>query len=145
MPTYACSTTAGRLSEQQRLTIVESITAIHAAETGAPRYLVQVIFYEVGPQAHYIGGQPAPEGQIWIRGDIRSGRTEAVKRKILERILHEVSDATGAPAEAVWVYLCDIPAFNIAEYGRVLPAPGDEAAWFAALPDSVRARLQTLA
>jgi phenylpyruvate tautomerase PptA (4-oxalocrotonate tautomerase family) len=47
MPTYTCTTTAGRLSEEQRLKVVESITATHSEETGAPRYLVQVIFYEV--------------------------------------------------------------------------------------------------
>ena len=38
MPTYTCTTTAGRLSEEQRLKVVESITATHSEETGAPRY-----------------------------------------------------------------------------------------------------------
>jgi phenylpyruvate tautomerase PptA (4-oxalocrotonate tautomerase family) len=145
MPTYTCSTTAGRLSEEQRLKVVESITAIHAEETGAPRYLVQVIFYEVDSRALYVGGKAAPERQIWIRGDIRSGRSEAVKRNMLKRILRDLSDATGAAYEEIWVYLCDIPAFNIAEYGCVLPSPGDEAAWLAELPDNIRARLQSKA
>jgi phenylpyruvate tautomerase PptA (4-oxalocrotonate tautomerase family) len=91
MPTYTCTTTAGRLSEEQRLKVVESITAMHSEETGAPRYLVQVIFYEVDAHAHYIGGKKAPEEQIWIRGDIRSGRTEAVKRNMLGRIVRDVA------------------------------------------------------
>ena len=43
--------------------VVESITAMHSEETGAPRYLVQVIFYEVDAHAHYIGGKEAPEEQ----------------------------------------------------------------------------------
>jgi len=43
---------AGQLSEEQRLKVVESITAMHSEETGAPRYLVQVICYEVDAQAH---------------------------------------------------------------------------------------------
>src|ERR1700730_18666419 len=91
MSAYTCTTTAGRLSEEQRLKVVESITATHSEETGDPRYLVQVIFYEVDAHAHSIGGKKAPEEQIWIRGDIRSGRTEAVKRNMLGRIVRDVA------------------------------------------------------
>jgi phenylpyruvate tautomerase PptA (4-oxalocrotonate tautomerase family) len=76
MPTYACSAAAGRLTPAQKLEIVQSITAIHHGETGAPRYLVQVIFYDIAPANHYIAGQLAPAGQIWICGDIRDGRTQ---------------------------------------------------------------------
>jgi hypothetical protein len=47
--------------------------------------------------------------------------------------------------EEVWVYLSDIPAHNIAEYGRVLPVPGAENAWFATLPATLRERLEPLA
>ena len=60
MPTYACSAAAGRLTPTQRLEIVRSITAIHNEETGAPRYFVQVIFYDIAPANHYIAGQLAP-------------------------------------------------------------------------------------
>ena len=60
MPTYACSAAAGRLTPGQKVEIVQSITAIHHEETGAPRYLVQVIFYDIAPGSHYIGGQLAP-------------------------------------------------------------------------------------
>jgi phenylpyruvate tautomerase PptA (4-oxalocrotonate tautomerase family) len=49
MPTYACSAAAGRLTPAQKLEIVQSITAIHHEETGAPRYFVQVIFYDIAP------------------------------------------------------------------------------------------------
>jgi phenylpyruvate tautomerase PptA (4-oxalocrotonate tautomerase family) len=95
MPTYACAAAVGRLTPAQKLEIVQSITAIHHEETGAPRYLVQVIFYDIGPGNHYIGGQLAPVGQIWIRGDIRDGRTVEQKSRVLSRILQEVS-RTGA-------------------------------------------------
>ena len=76
MPTYACSAAAGRLTPAQKLEIVQSITAIHHGETGAPRYFVQVIFYDIAPANQYIAGELAPAGQIWIRGDIRDGRTQ---------------------------------------------------------------------
>jgi phenylpyruvate tautomerase PptA (4-oxalocrotonate tautomerase family) len=49
MPTYACSAAAGRLTPAEKLEIVQSITAIHHGETGAPRYFVQVIFYDIAP------------------------------------------------------------------------------------------------
>jgi phenylpyruvate tautomerase PptA (4-oxalocrotonate tautomerase family) len=145
MPTYACSAAAGRLTPTQKLEIVQSITAIHHEETGAPRYFVQVIFYDIAYANHFIAGQLAPAGQMWIRGDIRDGRSEEQKSRMLSRILQEVSRIGEIAEEEVWVYLSDIPAHNIAEYGRVLPAPGAENAWFATLPAALRERLGPLA
>lgn len=141
MPTYVCSTEAGRLTSAQRLHIVKGLTTIHAEETGAPRYLVQVVFSEVSPHSMYVGGEPAPAGQMWIRGDIRSGRTAAVKHRMIERILHDVCAAIDVAPEAVWVYICEIPAENIAEYGSVLPSPGGEAEWLETLPKALRTKL----
>jgi phenylpyruvate tautomerase PptA (4-oxalocrotonate tautomerase family) len=145
MPTYACSAAAGRLTPAQKTDIVRCITTVHHEEAGAPRYLVQVIFYEVASGNHYVAGELARPEQIWIRGDLRSGRTEEQKGRILRRILQGVAESTDASEEAVWVYLSDIPATNIAEYGRVLPLPGDENAWFEMLPDPLKARLRPLA
>lgn len=145
MPTYVCSAAGGRLTPVQKAEIVRSITAIHHEETGAPRYLVQVIFYDVAPESHYIAGRPAPANQIWVRGDIRSGRTNGQKSQMLRRIMRDVAKASGAAEDTVWVYLSDIPAVNIAEYGRVLPPPGKEDAWFSSLPDALRERLKPLA
>jgi phenylpyruvate tautomerase PptA (4-oxalocrotonate tautomerase family) len=144
MPTYACSAAAGRLTPAQKLEIVQSITAIHHEETGAPRYFVQVIFYDIAPDNHYVAGQLAPAGQIWIRGDIRDGRTQEQKSRMLSRILQDVSRISDVAEEEVWVYLSDIPAHNIAEYGRVLPVPGAESAWLATLPAHLRQRLESL-
>ena len=103
MPTYACSAATGRLTPTQRVEIVQSITAIHHEETGAPRYFVQVIFYDITPGNHYVGGQSAPAGQIWIRGDIRDGRTEEQKSRMISRILQEVSRTSEIAEEEVWV------------------------------------------
>ena len=60
MPTYVCSAAIGRLTPVQKAEIVRSITAIQHEETGAPRYLVQVIFYDLAPDSHYVAGQLAP-------------------------------------------------------------------------------------
>jgi phenylpyruvate tautomerase PptA (4-oxalocrotonate tautomerase family) len=145
MPTYVCTAAVGRLTPVQKTEIVRRITAIHHEETGAPRYLVQVIFYDVTPDSHYVAGRLAPADQIWVRADIRSGRTNEQKNQILRRIMQDVGSVSGAAEDTVWVYLSEIPAANIAEYGRVLLAPGDEDAWFSTLPDTLREKLPPLA
>jgi phenylpyruvate tautomerase PptA (4-oxalocrotonate tautomerase family) len=67
MPTYVCNAAARRLTSDvgpKKGEIARSITALHHEETGAQRYLVQVIFYDVASGSHYIGGRPAPADQI---------------------------------------------------------------------------------
>jgi hypothetical protein len=62
---------------------------------------------------------------------------------MLRRIMHEVARASGATEDAVWVYLSDLPAENLTEYGRILPPPGKEDAWFLSLPDATRERFMS--
>ncbi|MCX7307717.1 MAG: tautomerase family protein [Afipia sp.] len=144
MPTYVCSTAAGRFSPAQRAAIAESITAIHAEEGRAPRYFVQVLFNEVQPKGHFIGGTLAPEGLVWVRADIRSGRTDGQKKAIMERIANDISAVAKVERENVWVYISDIPATGVLEFGHVLPPPGQEEGWFASMPKALKERLQTL-
>jgi phenylpyruvate tautomerase PptA (4-oxalocrotonate tautomerase family) len=141
MPTYVCSAAVGRLTPAQKAEIVDNITTIHHEETGAARYLVLVIFHDLTPGSCYLGGRPAPADQIWIRGDIRSGRTNEQKSQMLRRMMHDVGRASGATEDAVWVYLSDLPAENLTEYGRILPPPGKEEAWLSSLPDATREKL----
>jgi phenylpyruvate tautomerase PptA (4-oxalocrotonate tautomerase family) len=100
MPTYVCSAATGRLTPTQKTEIVRSITAVHHEETGAPRYLVQVIFHDIAPGNHYVAGLPAPADQIWIRADIRGGRTDEQKRKMLRRMMQDIGRASGAAEDA---------------------------------------------
>ena len=144
MPTYVCSAAVGRLTPVQKVEIVNSITTIHHEETGAARYFVLVIFQDVAPGNCYLGNRPAPADQIWIRGDIRSGRTNEQKSRMLRRIMQDVGRASGATEDTVWVYLSDLPAENLTEYGRILPLPGQEDAWFSSLPDAMQERLKAL-
>jgi phenylpyruvate tautomerase PptA (4-oxalocrotonate tautomerase family) len=145
MPTYVCSAAIGRLTPVQKAEIACSITAIHHEETGAPRYLVQVIIYDLVPDSHYVAGQSATADQMWVRGDIRSGRTNEQKSQMLRRMMQGVGRASRAAEDAVWVYLCEIPGANVVEYGRVLLSPGEEDAWFSSLPDAIQERLRPLA
>jgi phenylpyruvate tautomerase PptA (4-oxalocrotonate tautomerase family) len=82
MPTYACSTAAGRLTPAQKTDIVRCISTVHHEETGAPRYLVQVIFYEVASGNHYIAGNlhgPTKYGSEAISGagGLRNGKARS--------------------------------------------------------------------
>ena len=140
MPTYAF-TTMKHLSPEQRGKLVESVTTIHQVEATAPRYFVQVVFYTVEPGSMFIGGEAAPDDHVWVRADIRAGRTREQKAAILHRIMRETGEILGVSTESVWVYISDIPAEGVAEFGNVLPQPGGEEAWLASLPSALREKL----
>jgi len=140
MPTYAF-TTAKELTADQRAKLVESVTTIHQVEATAPRYFVQVVFNKVEPGSIFIGGEAATPDHVWVRADIRSGRSNQQKAQLLQRIMRETSEILGISEQAVWVYISDIPAQGVLEFGNVLPEPGGEAAWLAALPSALREKL----
>jgi len=144
MPTYAFST-ARELTTEQRAKLVESVTSIHNVEATAPRYFVQVIFYTVDPGAIFIGGEAASPDHIWVRADIRAGRTKEQKARMLRRIMQETSEILGISEQAVWVYISDIPAQGVLEFGNVLPEPGGEEEWLASLPSDLREKLRQAA
>jgi phenylpyruvate tautomerase PptA (4-oxalocrotonate tautomerase family) len=141
MPTYTFSTSK-ELTAEQRTRLVESVTGIHQVEATAPRYFVQVIFYKLEPDSMFIGGEQASSDHIWVRADIRSGRSKEQKAKILGRIMSETSEILNISEQCVWVYVSDIPAHGVLEFGNILPEPGGEAEWLASLPQSLREKLQ---
>ena len=146
MPTYVCSVPAGSLTITQKTAIAEAIARIHNEATGAPQFLVQVIIDENQSRDRFLGGQ-LTTNHIWIRGDIRAGRTEEQRKKLMLHIVRDVSQITGVNEDSIWVYLCNLEPTDMVEYGQVLPAPGDEQAWFAKLPQPLKdylARLGTI-
>ncbi|MGD9508201.1 MAG: tautomerase family protein [Geminicoccaceae bacterium] len=145
MPTYVCWMRAGQLSPDQRQRIAKSITEIHHDVALAPRYFVQVIFNELEPHSHYAGGEEAEPDHIWIRADIRSGRTQQQKSGLLTRIADAVCAIADVSRENVWIYISDIPGTSIMEFGHILPQPGEEDAWFAELPPDLQEKLRSRA
>ena len=143
MPTYVCSAPAGLLDDGRKAAMAEAITRIHSEETGAPTFFVQVVFEERQLADRFLGGTRA-SGQMWIRADIRAGRTDAQRQKLMLRIMREVSRVTGVREDAVWIYLCNLAPTDMIEYGHVLPKPGDEADWFESLPASLKEYLTSL-
>ena len=144
MPTYLCFSAEGRLNRDQKQRIARTITAIHSEEARAPGYFAEVIFQYFRPEDYFQGGEPGPASQIWIHGDIRGGRTPDQRARLLLRICGEVSAIADVPGEDVWVYLNEMEPANMVEYGALLPLPGQEEAWFQALPEGLRGRLASL-
>jgi phenylpyruvate tautomerase PptA (4-oxalocrotonate tautomerase family) len=143
MPTYVCSVAKGSVNDGQRQAIAEAISRVHSEETGAPPFFVQVVIEEKEPGQRFLGGSPE-ERHVWIRGDIRAGRTEQQRHAMMIRIMQEVSRITGVKEDDVWVYLNHLAPTDMVEYGHVLPQPGKEQAWFDALPTSLKEYLTRL-
>jgi phenylpyruvate tautomerase PptA (4-oxalocrotonate tautomerase family) len=137
MPTYVCSVPASSLTITQKTALAEAIARIHSEATGAPQFFVQVIIDENQSVARFLGGQ-LTTSHIWIRGDIRAGRTEEQRKKLMLHIVRDVSQIAGVNEDSIWVYLCNLEPTDMVEYGHVLPAPGDEQTWFDKLPQSLK-------
>ncbi len=144
MPTYLCTTAEAQLSSGQKAEIASQITQIHNEVTGAPAYFAQVIFHEIKPGNHFMGGAPLGHRTLFVHGHIRSGRTPENKLTLIQRLTDALSGAAGLPASGVWVYIAEVPASQMVEFGHVLPEPGEEEAWTKALPAEVREFMQAI-
>ncbi|MGU3540765.1 tautomerase family protein [Methylobacterium sp. A54F] len=129
MPTYTVRTANLILDDDRRQRIASAITEAHSGNTGAPGYLAQV-FFDASPQAaHFIGGRPNPVPHVYVHGLIRAGRTAEQKRGLMDDIRDRVRDVAGVGGEDIWVYVQEIGAEQMIEFGRTLPEPGREAEW----------------
>jgi hypothetical protein len=59
-------------------------------------------------------------------------------------IMKDVSAIAAVPEASIWVYLCNLEPTDMVEFGHVLPAPGDEQAWFEGLPVDLQTYLRGL-
>jgi phenylpyruvate tautomerase PptA (4-oxalocrotonate tautomerase family) len=138
-----CSVPPKILSEEQKGQIAVAISRRHSEATGAPSFFVQVIVEESESAKRYLGGEPA-DAHIWIRGDIRAGRSEEVRGQLMLNIMRDVSAIASVREEAIWVYLCNLEPTDMVEYGHVLPQPGKEQDWLENLPPSLQTYLKAL-
>ena len=145
MPTYFCTSAKGRLTAEQKNKIAGEITRIHAEVTGAPSFFAQLIFNDVQPGDWFMGGAPLRHDQIFVYGHIRAGRAAVDKTRMIKLMAEAVALAAQAESgRAVWVYLNELPPRQMIEFGHVLPEPGDEPVWTAALPEQDRAFMQSI-
>lgn len=141
MPTYTVTVANLYLSPQHKSQIAEAITTAHSAQTGAPRFFAQVLFSAADEGDHFVGGRVNTAPQVYVHGLVREGRSIEIKQALMSQMLEEIAKIVDITAEDVWIYLQDIPATQMIEFGRFLPAPGDEAEWEKGMSPDKRASL----
>lgn len=142
MPTYQVVSANRPMTRSEKQAIAQAITAAHGASTGAPGHFAQVMFRELQPHDHFVGGRENAAPLIFVHGMIRAGRAGEAKRGLCEALVRAVAGILRLPVEDVWAYLQDIDAGQMVEFGRILPEPGGEAAWTEAMSAEKRAALR---
>ena len=71
-------------------------------------------------------------GLLLVTGWVRDGHPEGDTTRLATEIAAAATRTTGIPADRVLVVFQSSPAHYAVEGGRVLPEPGEEAAWIAA-------------
>jgi phenylpyruvate tautomerase PptA (4-oxalocrotonate tautomerase family) len=93
---------------------------------------------------HFIGGSLLRAEQIFVHGHIRAGRPDDKKQLLLSKIVDAVTKIASVERRSVWVYISEIPALQMIEYGHELPLPGQEEHWRENLPQADREYLLSL-
>ena len=144
MPTYTCTAAKGLLNQGQKARIAEAITAAHADITGAPAYFAQVFFQEIAEGDHFIGGRPLNHEHVFVYGHIRDGRAADDRKALIRKMTADLAEIVELPTFSIWVYLAELPAASMVEFGHILPEAGDEPIWNDALPVEDRERMQAI-
>lgn len=129
MPVYTCTTTESTLSADTKKALAAEIGAIHSAINHVPSTYVNVVFHELPTDSVYTDGVPA--SPVLVSGWIREGHPKTEVTRLASEIAAAVARIAGVPAERVLVVFETSPASFAVEGGRVLPEPGEEAAWIA--------------
>jgi phenylpyruvate tautomerase PptA (4-oxalocrotonate tautomerase family) len=130
MPIYTCTTTESTLTTDVKTALACEISRIHSDINHVPSTYVNVVFNELPSDNVYTDGKPA--APLLITGWVRDGHPEAETTRLATEIASAATRITGVPADRVLVVFQSSPAHYAVEGGRVLPAPGEEAAWLAA-------------
>ena len=144
MPTYTVTHSALELDSEQKNQIANGITEVHNRATGANKYFAQVIFNEKSAGNHFMGGKLVSEPQLFLHGEIRSGRTEEVKKQLILELRDVLLKFSGLDQSNVWVYILDLLPNQMIEYGEVLPESGRENEWYSNLSPALKEKLSRL-
>lgn len=144
MPTYVVRAPAASLTARVKTELAEYVTGVHARVTARPEDCIQVLFFGTGPDDCFINGTMLSGPHCFIQGHIRAGHSAVERADLIRELLPRVSELLGVPRYAIWIYISELPARAMAEFGHLLPDQGDEKRWLAALPDEDRRRLANL-
>lgn len=143
MPVYMVYVSAGRFRPDEKGAIARAITNAHQAFTGTPHFLAQVSFQEQPVGNVFLGGVQQGGDTIFVHGHHRLGRLADLKHRLAAKIVDDVSRAASVERTHIWLYIDEMPANQMFEYGRVLPEPGEEHAWFDAISADEQAFMRT--
>tara|TARA_Y100000992_G_C21041896_1_gene385353 strand:+ start:194 stop:640 length:447 start_codon:yes stop_codon:yes gene_type:complete len=144
MPTYIVKYSNFNLSQKQKKSIANGISNTHSKFTGANTFFAQVIFQKNEKKSHFMGGKLVKTKEIFLNGQIRSGRTSKVKKQLIFGLRKILIKNTNLKKDYVWVYLEDLLPNQMIEYGEVLPKSGHEKKWFNSLTLKLRRRLRKM-
>ena len=144
MPTYIVKYSNFKLSQTQKNSLANDISNIHSKYTGANTFFAQVIFQKNDRNSHFMGGKLVTTKEIFLNGQIRSGRSSKVKKKLILGLRKILIKNTNLKKDFVWVYLEDLLPDQMIEYGKVLPKSGQEKKWFNLLTPSLKKRLKKM-
>ena len=144
MPTYTVTHSSLDLTPEQKNQIAKGITEVHNRVTGANKYFAQVIFNEKSKGNHFMGGKIISEPQLFLHGQIRSGRKEEIKKKLILDLRDILIKVSGLNKSNVWVYIIDLIPNQMIEYGEILPESGKENEWYSNLSPELKEKLSRL-
>ena len=139
MPVYIVYVSAGRFSPEVKGAVARAITNAHRDLTGTPHFLAQVSFQEQERGNVFLGGVPQGGYTIFVHGHHRLGRPADLKHRLAAKIVDDIAKAASVEKRHIWLYIDEMPANQMIEYGRFLPEPGQEQAWFDAISGEEKA------
>lgn len=129
MPLYQVIANKDLLTDDLRRRIAGEITRIHTTNTGAPAVFVNVLFQDA-PAGHlFTAGEPSRT--TIIVGNIRAGRELAVRQALLRDLAEMWTAQTGQSGGELLMAIQEADPRVSMEAGLIMPAPGEEEAWFA--------------
>ncbi|RPG98563.1 MAG: 4-oxalocrotonate tautomerase [Candidatus Pelagibacter sp. TMED106] len=144
MPTYTVTSSNIKLRTKQKEEIAKGITKVHNLVTGANTYFAQVIFNKSANNDHFMGGKKVKEPQLFLLGQIRAGRSKAVKKRLILNLRDTLKKKSKLDETQIWVYIIDLIPSQMIEYGAVLPKSGGETKWFKKLSPKLKKKLTSI-
>ena len=144
MPTYTVTHSNFKLQTKTKVKIAKGITKVHNIVTGANTYFAQVIFNKTKNNDHYMGGKKVKEPQLFLHGQIRSGRSAKIKKKLILDLKNTLIKNSKLNETQIWVYIVDLTPSQMIEYGAILPKSGGEAKWFKNLSPMLKRKLKQM-